>query len=68
MMMMMCSMAKPLWGTGKTVIRGSVLFVFQVLLVCLRVSSMEVNLAKKNIYWPTEIYGYGINANCKINK
>ena len=25
-------------------------------------------LAKKNIYWPTEIYGYGINANCKINK
>ena len=25
-------------------------------------------LAKKNRYWPTEIYGYGINANCKINK
>ena len=25
-------------------------------------------LAKKNRYWRTEIYGYGINANCKINK
>ena len=25
-------------------------------------------LAKKNRYCPEEIYGYGINANCKINK
>ena len=25
-------------------------------------------LANKNRYWPTEICGYGINANCKINK
>ena len=25
-------------------------------------------LTKKNRYWPTEIYGYGINANFKINK
>ena len=24
-----------------------------------------IELSKKNIYWPTEIYGYGINANCK---
>ena len=23
---------------------------------------------KKNRYWPTKIYGYGINANCIINK
>ena len=26
------------------------------------------DLAKNIRYWPTEIYGYGINANCKINK
>ena len=25
-------------------------------------------LVKNNRYWPTDIYGYGINANCKINK
>ena len=25
-------------------------------------------LAKNNIYWPTEIYGYGINDNFTINK
>ena len=25
-------------------------------------------LAKKNRYWPTQIYVYGINANCKIDK
>ena len=25
-------------------------------------------LAKKNRYWPTEFYEYGININCKINK
>ena len=25
-------------------------------------------LAKKNRYWPTVIYGYGINDNCRINK
>ena len=26
------------------------------------------DLAQKNSYWRTEIYEYGINANCKINK
>ena len=25
-------------------------------------------LSKKNRYWTTEIYGYGIIADCKINK
>ena len=57
-MMLMCSMAKPLWVSGKKVIMGSVFFVLKCLLVCLIEGSMEVN-------WPIildigqqNIYGY----------
>ena len=27
-----------------------------------------IELARKNRYCPTEVYGYGINTNCKINE
>ena len=43
----MCSMAKPLWGSGKKVIMVGVLFVLKRLLVCLRESSMEVNYPRR---------------------
>ena len=46
--MLMCMMYKPLWGSGKKVIMGSVFFVLKVLLVCLREGSMKVN-------WPRRI-------------
>ena len=42
-MMLMCRMVKPLWGSGKKVIMGSVFFVLKVLLVCLREGYMEEN-------------------------
>ena len=66
-MMLMCIMAKPLWGSGKKVIMGSVIFVLKGLLLCLREGSMEMNWQKNNIYLPAGFYGYRINANCKIN-
>ena len=40
-------MAKPLWGSGKKVITGSVFFVLKGLLVCLREGYMEVNCPRK---------------------
>ena len=46
--MLMCRMAKLLWGLGMKVITGSVLFVLKGLLVCLREGYMEVN-------WPRRI-------------
>ena len=55
-MMLMCSMAKPLWGPGKEVIMGSVIFVLKVLLLCLREGSMEVNWQKNNIYFCHQDY------------
>ena len=42
-MMLVCRMSKPLWGSGKKVIMGSVLFLLKVLLLCLREGSMEVS-------------------------
>ena len=47
-MVSMFRMEKPLWGSGKQVIVGSVYFVLKCLLVCLREGSMEVN-------WPRSI-------------
>ena len=47
-MMLMCRMAKPLWGSGKKVITGSVFFVLKGLLVCLREGYMKLN-------WPRRI-------------
>ena len=45
-MMLMCRMAKTLWGSGKKVIMVSVLFALKGLLVCLREGSMEVNFPR----------------------
>ena len=47
-MMLMCRMAKPLWGSGKKIITESVFFVLKGLLVYLREVSMELN-------WPRRI-------------
>ena len=46
-MMLMCRMAKLLWGSGKRLITGSVFFVLKRLLVCLREGSMEVNCPRR---------------------
>ena len=48
-MMLMCRIVKPLWGSGKKVVTGSVFFVLKGLLVCSKEDSMEVN-------WPRRIY------------
>ena len=42
-MMLICRMAKKLWGSGNKVITGSVFFVLKGLLVCLREGYMKVN-------------------------
>ena len=46
-MMFMCRLVKPLWGSGKKVIKGNVLFVLKGLLVCLREGSMEFNCPRR---------------------
>ena len=40
-------MAKPLWGSGKKAIMGSVFFVLKGLLVCLIKGSMEINWSRR---------------------
>ena len=45
-MMLMCRMAKPLWGSGKKFIMGSAFFVLKGLLVCFIEGSMEVNWSR----------------------
>ena len=47
-MMLMCSMAKPLWGSGKRVIMESFFYLLKDLLVFLIEGSIEVN-------WPIRI-------------
>ena len=66
-MMLMCRTAIPLWISGKKVITGIVFFVLKGLGMFER-GFYGSELANKKRYWPTKMYGYGINANYKIHE
>ena len=63
-MKLMCNMTKLLWGTGKTYIMYSSLFVLKGLVGMLDIGIHGILLAKKFRNWKTGIHGYEINAHC----
>ena len=58
----LCSMAKPLWITRKTVIMDSGFFVLKGLIGMYERGLYGSVVVNKHIYWPPGIYGDQINA------